>query len=715
MLEILSWWLISTAVGLGFLPLIGRMFSKFWDRGWIFVKAIGLFGSAYLFWLLSCAKVLKFTRGNCFLIVLIGMLACTGAGYYLCKKNKEKMAFPWKKIIAEELVFLGVYLFWCYLISFNPGAYGQEKPMDFAFMTAMMRTDYFPFQDMWYSGETINYYYGGQYFATFLTKLSGVRVGVGYSLMRATIGAFAFVLPLSIVYELIERYQIRVKHSVSAKWCWFSGIVSGIALSMSGNVHYIIYALIVPIVEKIKGIEINNYFYPNSTRYIGRNPVVENDSTIHEFPSYSLVLGDLHAHMINIIFVLVVVALAVAWALKIEQKKEKLNFKEALLQPEIILIGFFTGMFRWMNFWDFPIYFVVGGSVVFFMNIRQYRDSLKDFCLVTAAQAAEAFLVGMAACLPFTMTFDTIASEIKLAYTHSAFYKLMVLWGLPAITVICFIVSCVMAYRKKCKNRDEKAAFLGFFEKIPVEDLVIVLFGLCALGLIVMPEVIYVQDIYPNAPRANTMFKLTYQAYMLFAISMGYALCKGLMQKKKHKWVFVASVAGLSCLLLTAGYLPNAGKSQFGDIKNTERMNSLDIGEFFIEKNFESDRKALEWLNENVSGSPVVLEANGDSYSKYQRVSSVTGLPTVMGWYVHEWLWRNDTEAQNVRSADIKKIYTSTDRAEVEALIEKYQVEYIYIGTLENEKYPDLNHELLQEMGTVAFSDGAETYILKMQ
>ena len=138
-------------------------------------------------------------------------------------------------------------------------------------------------------------------------------------------------------------------------------------------------------------------------------------------------------------------------------------------------------------------------------------------------------------------------------------------------------------------------------------------------------------------------------------------------------------------------------------------MNSLDIGEFFIEKNFESDRKALEWLNENVTGTPVVLESTGDSYSKHQRVSSITGLPTVMGWYVHEWLWRNDTEAQNVRSADIKKIYTSTDRAEVEALIEKYQVEYIYVGTLENEKYPELNHELLQQLGTVAFSDGTET------
>ena len=714
MLEVLAFWLTSLIIGAGCLPLVGRLFPKFWDRGWIFVKAMGIFVSAYVFWVLSCAKVLKFTRGNCFLVALLCMLICTGAGYYLCKKNNEKMIFPWKKIMAEELVFLGIYLFWCYLSCFEPGAYGQEKPMDFAFMTTMMRTDYFPFQDMWYSGETINYYYGGQYLAAFLTKLSGVKVGVGYNLMRTTIGAFAFVLPLSIVYELIERYQIRVKHSVSAKWCWFAGIVGGVALSFAGNMHYVIYALIVPIVEKMKGIEINNYFYPNSTRYIGRNPVVENDSTIHEFPSYSLVLGDLHAHMINIIFVLVVVALAITWALKIEQKKQKLNFKEALLQPEIILIGFFTGMFRWMNFWDFPIYFVVGGSVVFFMNIRQYRDSLKDFCIITLAQAVEVLAVGTIACLPFTMNFDTIASEIKLAYTHSAFYQLMVLWGLPAVIVVCFIVSCVLAYRKKCKIQGDKANFISFFEKIPVEDLVIVLFGLCALGLIIMPEVIYVQDIYPNAPRANTMFKLTYQGYMLFAICMGYALCKGLMQKK-NQWVLSGSAVGLACLLLTAGYLPNAVESKFGNVKDPGKMETLDIGEYFIKKNFEDDRAALEWLQENIAGTPVVLEANGDSYSKYQRVSSITGLPTVMGWYVHEWLWRNDTDAQKVRAADIKTIYTSTDRAEVEALIEKYDIQYIYIGSLEREKFPELNLELLQEMGEVAFADGERTYILKIQ
>lgn len=86
-----------------------------------------------------------------------------------------------------------------------------------------------------------------------------------------------------------------------------------------------------------------------------------------------------------------------------------------------------------------------------------------------------------------------------------------------------------------------------------------------------------------------------------------------------------------------------------------------------------------------------------------------------MGWYVHEWLWRNDTAAQNVRSADIKTIYTSSDKKEVEELIEKYNISYIYIGNLEREKFPELNDTLLQKMGSVAYSNGTDTYIMKVR
>ena len=80
---------------------------------------------------------------------------------------------------------------------------------------------------------------------------------------------------------------------------------------------------------------------------------------------------------------------------------------------------------------------------------------------------------------------------------------------------------------------------------------------------------------------------------------------------------------------------------------------------------FAEDADAIRWLKENIQDSPVVLEANGDSYSDYERVSAMTGLPTVMGWYVHEWLWRNDVADLNAKiRRDTRSIYTSTDESE---------------------------------------------------
>jgi uncharacterized membrane protein len=95
-------------------------------------------------------------------------------------------------------------------------------------------------------------------------------------------------------------------------------------------------------------------------------------------------------------------------------------------------------------------------------------------------------------------------------------------------------------------------------------------------------------------------------------------------------------------------------------------------------------------------------------------VSVATGLPTVRGWYVHEWLWRSDTDLLNERSADIETIYTGEDEQAVRDLIKKYNISYIYIGSLERSMYANINDDLLQSIGTVAYSDGVSTYILKV-
>ena len=62
-----------------------------------------------------------------------------------------------------------------------------------------------------------------------------------------------------------------------------------------------------------------------------------------------------------------------------------------------LMVGFFIGLFQITNYWDFPIYFVVGGCVIFFVNIRLFKQSAKQYWLVTLAQAAEVLLIGWAA------------------------------------------------------------------------------------------------------------------------------------------------------------------------------------------------------------------------------------------------------------------------------------------------------------------------------
>ena len=121
-------------------------------------------------------------------------------------------------------------------------------------------------------------------------------------------------------------------------------------------------------------------------------------------------------------------------------------------------------------------------------------------------------------------------------------------------------------------------------------------------------------------------------------------------------------------------------------------------------------------MRQNIEGSPVVLEANGDSYSGYERVSASTGLPTVLGWYVHEWLWRNDVPDLNQKSADIQTIYTSGDVETVKSLVKKYDISYIFVGGQEKEKYgTDLNDSLLQSLGSIAYVDVTSgTYIVKV-
>ena len=715
-----TWYLLAAVLGFLGMSVTGRMFRRFDDKGWVFSKVLSIAVTGFVTWLLVTAGILPFTTATC-----IGVTVACGALALIFYERERKQGFESLPIdhlglvYGEELLFFALFLLWTYLAGFHPAAYGTEKFMDYGFMEAMMRSKTLPATDLWYSGGKINYYYGGQYFAVFLTRLSGTKVELTYNLMRTFVAGLAFILPFSLVRQMVKDRLGKKNDGFKKALPAVAGALSGVAVSIAGNMHYVIYAQIIPFIQKLTGQEVDSYWFPDATRYIGFNPENEVDKTIHEFPCYSFVLGDLHAHVVNIMFVLLLLGLLYAWMKKVRTVKfspEKQGlaafWKKQLFMPQLLSVAALLGMFHWTNYWDFVIYFVVTGGVVLFMNIITMEGKIKWILAVTIAQAVEILVIATVVILPFTLNFETMVQGVGIARHHSLFHQLLVLWGLPVILTLAYVVALLAEKLRKKENR----SFTGLLSSISVPDLFVAIMGLCAIGLIMIPELIYVRDIYEkNSARANTMFKLTYQAYIMFGMTMIYGIFRMLFVFRKKILKGIA-VVGLTFFVWTCGYFGNSVQAWFGTVWDPSAYKGLNATAF-LETDFPEDAKGIRWLKDNIKGSPVVLEANGDSYTDYERVSAMTGLPTVLGWYVHEWLWRNDVADLNLKSEEIQNIYTSTDEEQVKELLEKYDISYIFVGSCEREKYgSDLNSNLLKSLGETVFQDpDYDTCIIRVQ
>ena len=768
----IQWWLALLIMGAGLMPFSNFIFRNFRDRGWLFSKVLALLLSGWLLFCLVVCGALPFTHRSALLAAAALPALCWAVRLFRARRGGAEPllgsdAGSLKLILAEEALFLALLLLALYVIGFRPEAYGTEKFMDYAFLTSMARSTALPFEDPWFAGETVNYYYGGQYMAAFLMKLTNTSTGLSYNVMRALVTSLSFLLPFSLVFQMMaDKLKTRApKDRRRAKrFPWYSGVLGGLAVAFCGNGHYLVYGIVRPVLARIRG-EYASYWFPDSTRYIGYDPDLP-DKTIHEFPAYSSILGDLHAHYVNLIFVITIVAVVYAWAQKRDRRQRsaaadgaagngaQLNrqspkrpgslpgfrpkvfclkgFCLEVFCPEVLLIGLFTGVFRWTNAADFAIYYVVCGSLLFFVNLRAYRGQLLRFFAVTAGQAACALGVGFLAALPFTMTFQSFTQGIHLTHSHSPLYQLMILWELPTAVLAAYAAELLLAHSPRRPGNapaegegDEtdgtapERAGLPF--PLPLPDLAALLFGLCAAGLVLLPELVYIKDIYGEQHhRANTMFKLTYEAFILFAIMMAYVLLRAFLPRNgKHDrraaaGKAAAAGAGLALLILTAGYTITGVGSWFGSVLNPADRIGSDAS-VFVAESFESDFGAIDYLNTEVAGRPAILEAPGDSYSDYERVSVATGLPTVAGWYVHEWLWRNGHDLLDARLTDIQTIYTSADTELVRLLLRKYNVEYVYIGRLEREKYPGLQEAHLRSIGEAVYSDENGTCILKME
>ncbi len=105
--------------------------------------------------------------------------------------------------------------------------------------------------------------------------------------------------------------------------------------------------------------------------------------------------------------------------------------------------------------------------------------------------------------------------------------------------------------------------------------------------------------------------------------------------------------------------------------------------------------KAIQWMQLNVIGSPVIVEANTVEYRWGSRYTIYTGLPGVVGWNWHQRQQRAIIPSTKVtdRVEEIKQFYLTTDLEETQAFLKKYNVSYIIVGQLEGLYYPGMGLE----------------------
>ncbi|MCJ7434180.1 MAG: hypothetical protein MUO77_11905, partial [Anaerolineales bacterium] len=102
------------------------------------------------------------------------------------------------------------------------------------------------------------------------------------------------------------------------------------------------------------------------------------------------------------------------------------------------------------------------------------------------------------------------------------------------------------------------------------------------------------------------------------------------------------------------------------------------------------DYRAIRWMQDNIQGSPVIVEANCPEYRWCSRFTIYTGLPGVVGWNWHQRQQRAlMTNAVTDRVSEIGNFYLVNEPDIFLPFLKKYDVKYIVIGQLERIMYPD--------------------------
>ena len=769
MVDVLVWLVAVEIIGLAVFPVCFFLFPRLKDRGFFISKPLGILAIGYLSWILSVLHILPSVQ-----VGIVGLVIVVGGAswWYGWRKRDEIVEFVLRErvtLLVGEAIFLLVFFGWVFYRAYDPAIDHTEQPMDFAFLNASVRSTVGEPTDPWLSGASISYYYFGYWMMGTLTKLTGVASAVSYNLSLALVPALGAMGVFGLAYNVIFSDSRKVRYALAA------GIVAAVLLGASANAQGVLEFMRANGSGSegfwewtdIEGMteppaSLSDSWRPQeflwwwrATRVIrGTEDGELTDYTIHEFPFFSFILGDLHPHVVSIPFV--VLFLTLLWNL-FKSPVFVWSKRDLRGYATILVMGLALGTLGFTNMWDLPVFTAVLIGVI---GLRVYMDRGDSLWAVVKATAPlSALIIGLALLFiaPYLVGFTSQVNGISpVSGPTSRPFHLLIVWIVSLAAAVPFVMGvfwqttvrsdwarltvislgvgflpfAVWAFMFLEDGGQSAEMAARFIHVLPWSLLVaIAVYGtlwlarnpepqlgkifslsLVTLGLLLImgPELLHVDDSFGGPwERMNTVFKFYYQAWIVLSVAAGFALYYWASQiESSTGWtrVMLRSWSVVFVLLIGASaYYPLAAAATKANSFSGDP--TLD-GLAYVERIDGAEYRAIAHISNSADGDTVVLEAVGDDFSAFGRISAATGVPTILGWQGHELQWRGSSDPFTGRNEDVQLIYTTPDSLRAQNLLVRYDVEYVYVGPRERAQYGEEGLKKFAEFMVEDFREG---------
>jgi len=669
---LLTWSLVLIFLGITSAPICHLAFPSLADRGWAVSRLMGLMGMTFLAWLPAAWGLLPFETGIGIAAVLLLGSAGLRVGLHHEQLLRDFIKHRWRIMIGEA-VFWTVFLLIGILRWLQPDLWhpwsGGEKPMDFAFLNAIAQSDYFPAVQPWLSGTSINYYDYGFIWVATLIRSTGISPEIAYNLAIPTFAGFA----ATVLFTLAGCGITAFRTGPGRKGAVPSGILAVVLVLFLGNLGQLRWLL------HDRSKDFINAGYWNASRVIG---VPDGEiQPITEFPFFTFLYGDLHAHLMAL--PMAMLAMLCAWQLW--RRPHPLR---------VLLCSLSLGSLWIMNAWDLPVQAAIFG----FCCLARSLTAKSGTQIEAAASGVFWCLTGLMGAkllfLPAHLKGFAHPAEFELwTGPHSSLADVITAHGVQLLPLALLCMLLILGWHPWRRSRGVGQTF----------------WILCLGGCLVLILLVELVRLTSDIGRMNTVFKFYYQVWWILgliqAILIGPLLCARDRQPQRIILLcFCSLIWGFGALYpLTAPAAKLRDRFWMTTEKGLDGMAYMETAELHLDGtslNLATDLAGIRWLREHVTPFQVLMEAHRPEYQWGARMSWHTGLPTVVGWNWHMRQQRPQPGADRVvwkRVEEVRTFYTTPHQEEARDILTRYQVRYVIAGDLETLTYGEGIQERLNE------------------